>query len=843
MKYGSVNVNLRPLKLAFVIDPTDKESFLTAVKINTFLWGGTYNPIIPYFSKKPRVILNDFELKRASNKTILNGYLENFDPDFVVPMGKVRNIKLDFGDREVIEESEILQGVRDEGIPRFGVGLYEILQHFGHEELRFVRRQPLEIILPSIGRQYKPFLASIFGYLPDYVEESLNKKGWRETLGYKRIKCTVSNYPYYIKSKILFPRRISSSYFEKTSPNSSLFGDCIYLTDATSLLDTIDYWNLRAIGWNILPIAKQAYTSKGLLKRAKKFIESNFHPLRHNPQIYTSTTILKSRNTSVEELHNFVKALDIKPTEKTKETKFVLDMSYPRVWKRWAWDKDGVESCSLQADSKRVDLPKSDNQINIKTLDPKFVSKYDATGQPRFVNEIDIHFYGGSESLAEVLPEGGKNTIRAIESVGYREVRFSRKGIAFLLHYTNWNITFKLPEAEELFREWLIDSGWQKIELSPPGKIAKQLINHLGGVGRISILSTRGIVSLLGKMAGNNRALSEVKGEVVKLEKLVSSSKHKGLDKKLERLGKILDEKTDNLESANKSLSFDKLKEEVGKISSQQKRRFPISPEGVLHRLIESGVFNFGVELVCPVCSKKSWYSLEEASKKPKCPRCLKKFDLPVQTPKKDIKWSYQISSPFSEPGLAQGAYSVLLTLHFFSALLSASTTPILSFNAVKDGKELESDLGILFKKSRFSETDEIIPIFAECKSLNNRFKKRDIERMVFIGEEFQGSVLVFATLRESLTPKEKQLITPLVQKYRKNWMKGKPRNQILILTATELFSDEDFPTSWELSGKKYEKFAKNGRWVDLNTLCDTTQQLYLDAIPFWDWYDKNKKH
>ena len=53
MAYGTVNVRLRPIKLAFLVNPNDKNSLLKAIEINTFLWGGMYNPIIPTYRRLP----------------------------------------------------------------------------------------------------------------------------------------------------------------------------------------------------------------------------------------------------------------------------------------------------------------------------------------------------------------------------------------------------------------------------------------------------------------------------------------------------------------------------------------------------------------------------------------------------------------------------------------------------------------------------------------------------------------------------------------------------------------------------------------------------------------------
>ena len=53
MTRGTVKVRLRPIKLAFLVNPEDKESLLKAIEINTFLWGGLYNPIIPTYRRIP----------------------------------------------------------------------------------------------------------------------------------------------------------------------------------------------------------------------------------------------------------------------------------------------------------------------------------------------------------------------------------------------------------------------------------------------------------------------------------------------------------------------------------------------------------------------------------------------------------------------------------------------------------------------------------------------------------------------------------------------------------------------------------------------------------------------
>jgi len=154
----------------------------------------------------------------------------------------------------------------------------------------------------------------------------------------------------------------------------------------------------------------------------------------------------------------------------------------------------------------------------------------------------------------------------------------------------------------------------------------------------------------------------------------------------------------------------------------------------------------------------------------------------------KEMKWSYRTIGPFSLPQQAHGVYSVLLTVRFFSIVLDGFTTPLMSFIAEKDNQKIEADLGLFFQRERFGELNTQL-IFAECKTFNC-FEKKDVKRMMLLGKEFPGAVLIFATLNKSLSNNEKKLIAKIADKSRKDRFARRPFNPILILTGRELFSN-----------------------------------------------------
>ena len=784
MTYNTIDVKLRPLKLAFLVNPRDRAAILQAIEINTFLWGGMFNPIIPAFERTTKA-LQEHPFKSPPIKKIIEGYLDAYDPDYVVPLGKCSDRTFEIGNRKSIVASDIMSSVEKDGIPNYGVGIFEILQYFINKELKFIRRKPLNIQLLNFGKPTQLFLASIFGSLPQNIDQIL-KENFKESLGAKEANCTISNYSDFLKTNIFFLIRISSHYLNRLNAGGRRHGTCIFFLDASKTLDVIDYWNLRAMGWNILPIPKQSANLCKVKKLAIDFIEQNFSPHFYNPDFYYNTTILKSRTTTEEELKHFVSSLKIPPSNKPSNSKIIYHFFYPRIWDEWARDKDGVGGCDLEASTIQHDLPASQKTITFRTLDPKFISRFGGHGTPRFANEIKLRLYNNDEIFAEVIPECDEKLTEAIDAIRTGNWRFAKKGLTYLSNHTNWAVRLSLPKSDEVFSRWLESKKWS-VEHSTPGSIAKQMILQLGGKWGISILADEGIIRLLEKV------------------------------------------------STNKTIKVKALRSEISKIANQDK--FKKDPNRILQRLIDLQIFRLGIEIQCPVCGQYSWYSLKDLDYELRCSKCLKQFLIPSHSPH-DIKWSYSAFGPFNLPKRAYGVYSVLLTLLFFSLSLHSATTPMLSFKATKNGQEIEVDLGLLVQMMLHGKVETEL-IFAECKTYNH-FIRKDTERMKFLAEQFPGAILVFSTFRKSLSTKEKKLIRSVANRGRRYWKANRPFNPVLILTGIELFSLRGPTGCWEDIGGKHTAFVERHRsWRNLLELCDATQQLYLDMEPWQQWLDK----
>ena len=144
MATGSLKVKVRPLRLAFLVPPKDETAIRMAIETSSFLWGGAFNPILPVLPRLPK------GSKRIGGtattaQAMLEGYLDTFDPDFVVKVGALESADLKFGDRDIIKCSEIVEGIKDDGTPGFGQCVaYHLTIEQAADSLERLARSPLD---------------------------------------------------------------------------------------------------------------------------------------------------------------------------------------------------------------------------------------------------------------------------------------------------------------------------------------------------------------------------------------------------------------------------------------------------------------------------------------------------------------------------------------------------------------------------------------------------------------------------------------------------------------------------------------------------------------------------
>ena len=441
---------------------------------------------------------------------------------------------------------------------------------------------------------------------------------------------------------------------------------------------------------------------------------------------------------------------------------------------------------------------------------PPFAHEFGG-GNPRCANQIELRIYGKEYEYAQVIPPGGDKLAHAAHSYGIDELRCSKEGMVFYPKFRGWTETMPAPSAAAIFSAWFEERGW-KVTLSDKGYIIKQLLRQLGGSWRMNWLTEESVL----------RFLMEIP-----------------------KVGPIPEGKF------------------KGRLNQLAKEWRHIPADRLVKWLVESNIVRLGVDVTCPKCRQRSWYSVTEVDYELACRQCLESYRLPSESIKR-IRWAYRGAGAFGSkievlvrepvataaldsqatttasgltgarsaranvPDGLQGGLAVLLLLHLLSEDRHPLLTPLLSFNASNGDQPIEVDLAVLTRHMRSGVHQDDV-VFAECKSFHGRFERRDVRRMERFANHFPSSVVVFATLRRELDSSEKRLLRPFAKRGRKRLRGTRLRNPVIVFTANELFSWHGPRAAWRALGPPFSRFEREyAEDRVLVSLADATQQLYL---------------
>jgi hypothetical protein len=774
MAFDSVNVTLRPIKFAFLVNPNHKPSFYKAIQISSFAWGGVYNPIIPCYSTT--------EEKKMGVKAqdIITNYIDAFDPDFLIPISKIpKRIALDAYEIEIIPCSEVISDIENNSIMTAGIGLFELMDYIYEKEFKFVRRVPYDISFPQPGKQYSLFLNSLFGSVS---RKSINfaKNRYKEHMEINIPECSLNRYFEFMSNDFFTLSRINRYDIKPIRMNYHSSWQCIFLMDASDKKDILEFWNLRAMGFSVLPIAKQVLRNDLIWETIASFLDDNYFPLRNNPNLFHCASIISSSSLPEEDMNDFFSFLKKSRPQNYFQGKYSRS-AYPDISEKKKTQINRKVCCAFESIKEEYETDITD-RVSIKSPSAKMAWKYDGK-YPKYANDVTFGYIGDEEEpLAKVIPRyKGMNEI-----IGWfsGEWRISNNGLTFFPPYAESRISLKIPTSEHVIKHWLKLNGWNT-EISRAGKIAKQMLKQLGGISWIPFIVRERLIELLNQISGKG-CISE-----------------KDLRAKINEL--LNKEKTD-----------------LG------------NTENIISHLLEQKIFQLGIQIKCPICNRHLWIPLVSFPPEIECTDCLSKFPIPTHAPAKQMPWAYRICGPFSIPGYAHGSYSVLLTLNFLKSPRDRDIAPMLSFD-VKMKPSFEIDLCLFVREDSFYNVGYNI-VFVECKSYD-RFKEEDIERMGLVARKFPGAIIAFSTFNNSLSGEEEDLLKLFVEKTRQKRERHVPVNPVLILTGNELFSSRDLTQKWELLSKRHKKFAESVYSMELVDFCNITQQVYL-KMDSWNNYE-----
>ncbi len=799
---GSININirLRPIRFAFLVRPDDKKRTLEIFRINTCLWGGKYNPVVPFFRRMPSWWeRKGFQFENA--KQIINGYLDFFEPDYIVEAEKGLADGLGFDAERVLQLTDFLEHDGENNKEICGLSVHDLYVDLYKKEFQFVRRHKHNIIrVKAKDKSFTNFVACNFGDFPTPKRLQYFERDYKDAFDPSSVKLDSSTLSNLYESDYTSALRISHAklkidYHEHQDPT-------LFILNALEPKDLIDFWNLRAVHRNVVAVPIQWIEE--LSPYCKKFILNHYRPLPGNPNgVMINPISMFSRSIPEKDIKEIYKNY----LRVDKDGANTLQTWYPPIWREAPEIIVRTMRPTIEADSKGIDMPLNGDkpEIRFDPLYPEFANEYG--NRLRWANVVRLRDWSFRDQIATVFPCNYKNPSFPKFGLGREHLLPTSEGLVIFPEYNNISERWDLTDGTTALNTWFNDNKITAV-LSDAGRATQQIIHTLEGFWGVRALAHKGVVEFLNEMS----------------RKPITRSAH--------------------------------FKEFQNKIHNAVSK--DLWGKNSFKTLVERKAVELGLEVKCSKCGSWSWYPVKQLDYSLICDLCLKPFDFPITSPgdSNHSRWAYRVIGPFALPDYARGGYAASLAIRFFADVIGRMGSSEVTWSSGQEltlasGQISEADFILWNQRKQMFGTDHPTEIvFGEAKSFGrDAFKQDDIDKMKLLAKSFPGSILVFATMKEAnkLSLEEISRIRKLAEwgrEYDKE--RRQSRAPVLILTGTELFTSHRLSSTWKEKGGKYEALIEpawvSARLNNLRILADLTQQLYLDMSSYGKWREEKWK-
>lgn len=581
----SATVRLRPIRFAFLVRPDDKRRVMEVFRVNTCLWGGKFNVIVPYFRKVPRWWERHFRFESASQ--IIDGYLDRYEPDFLVETEKGLAAGLGFDSNRVVQLGEVLRREDDRDRNGYGLSIFDLYKDLYKKEFQFQKRHAQPILQPnSANPNFDAFNACVFGAFPKQKPFKYFSRAFHDAFDPKLTTITSAE----------LTRLYSAGYrsaIDLTHANIDIdhhdHSDVtLFVLNAHQSRDLIDFWNLRNQVRDVLAVPVQWVAD--MSDYCRELIARVHRPIPGNPHgVKFHTSVLFSRSIASRDIEDLFKDYFM-----TGEAGAVMRQDlYPSIWRKQSRHMVRSSRPTLTAGEKRFDLQYSDSERDLRfdSLHPAFAERF--ANDNRWANVVTFADYGFTNRLAMALPTEYRKPTFSPYQVGGDGVVPTSEGLVTFERFKEGQHYFRLPDGSSAVAAWLKARGIES-RLSDAGKITQQVVHSLGGFAGASAIANVGVVKLLNEIS--RRSLSK------------SMEQH----------------------------------EFVNRVDAAVKG--DIWLDNASERLISRGAVEIGLELKCTKCSTWSWYAVDGLRHQLRCSLCLQDFAFPtVDLGSSNLRWAYRL--------------------------------------------------------------------------------------------------------------------------------------------------------------------------------------------------------
>jgi hypothetical protein len=281
----SASLRLRPVRIAFLVNPRDFTAVRNCIRLNTCLWGGWYNPIIPVFDRAP-ALWKEHDWK-AKGRDISRGYMRFFEPEVVVEAEPNLATKVRWEPEErylsttrlVCLADFVTKDNTDKLKFASGADITAIHSFLYHEQYKYQLKREEKFALMQRTSKRDAFFDAIVGIFPEHANLSYIERNYREGFRPVELPHSVETFLSLMEEPAHTPLSFTRHGLEEDF--DGLNDLRFFVFDPSDAQDLIDFWNLRQFARDVVPIHVEWLDR--CVPLMHKYIEKNFRPIPGNP--------------------------------------------------------------------------------------------------------------------------------------------------------------------------------------------------------------------------------------------------------------------------------------------------------------------------------------------------------------------------------------------------------------------------------------------------------------------------------------------------------------------------------------------------------------------------------
>jgi len=778
MATTTLSTKYRPIKIGFLVRDGSIEDLIKAAGINTLLWGGIYNPIIPISATNTKFssqLLNLFSadvLFAVSHTNEIDDVIKN-NPFLRAPGHYSENIFYEDWDTK-----KNILGYLDS---------INIVDHYWEKDFKNKPkryRSNCRLVTWDITDSCSNLFSIMFGYFPD----SHNLKDDFQNAfikGLKSKEVSIENDNSIDGNLAISITPINATSLDLNGYGGTWRGNGIFVGLDNDFTNLLYFWNLRASGLLL------EFLPKNHTERFEKYIKEYIKLLDNIP----------NRNPNIEDwitVYYFGGHKEIQQIIKSFQGSKNFSFSHCG---EVIWNGLNIKPSSFYFDWQQTlaNIDKSYERYNVTISLPE--KKFINSSRGRNVNfqqlavSIDSYSefgYPGHTLKPPYIRDLNEFYSREIEFDPWR-IRSEQDGIGVIIKAHDESLTL-YPISHQKLIEKIFELSGFKAETSQAGLLAKQIIQGMredNPLEACRVFKITGVRKLLASRKTYN-------GNAIKWSEATKII----WDNNFRKFENLYIESRDHKKLVTKEVFNYLLKKNI------------FSP-----RLkIKAKILRTKKEFRCRNCGLKEKILLDSFKGKWECPFCGYIHFMPSHIAE-DFQgqankyWTFVRSGLFAKENNQEGAIPVIVSLLTLARILDSNKLIYTTSLNIKNSKKCEIDFCVL----QYDRGDKIQIGIAECKSEGQKINQKDIDNLKAIQDEMEkiklDCYLVFAKTADNYEEEEITLFKSLKDEDRK----------FVVLSNKEL---EPYHPYWEIdeTEKLPEKYA-----LDMMAMYRNSLFLYLN--------------